>query len=311
LKAFKFTQFLVYWLYDHKQIAIPGIGIFNLERNPASLVHGEAMLYPPSYKITFQEDRSRITDDIFYRKHKMYCPSVTKHEYVAFGISLEEKLETEKLADIHGIGKLSVSAGQIVFEQDHSTANLLSRYYPNLKMKFFSTTGKAISWLDLKLSQLPHKFWSVYLPLLSSLALLLSVFILNKIQTGRKLPQPEEKTEPPKKAVTDTTANIEGLLDSILQSSNDVQLDSVGVTPEGLIIKQCIIITGAYRSEMYKNLMIQKIQQEGYKVYVEEINGLVRVGLQFECTDATLVEMLEKIRSTFDKNAWHLEDKEE
>ena len=310
MKAFKFTQYLVYWLYDHKQIAIPGIGIFNLERTPASQIPGEITLSPPSYKITFKEDRSMITDDNFFRKLKMYCPSVTKQEYNDYGRILENKLETDKLADIFGIGKLSVNGGQIVFEQDDSTATLLSRHYSKLKMKFFSKPIEAISWLDLKLSKLPNKFWTIYLPLLSSLALLSSIFIFNKLKTENKFVKPEEKTEVPKVKVTDTTENLEGVLDSILEGSGVVKLDSVGVTPEGDVIKQCIIITGAYRSEKYKNLMIERIQKEGYKVYTEEVNGLVRVGLQFECTDTTLIEMLKKIRSTFDKNAWHLEEKE-
>ena len=309
MKAFKFTQYLVYWLYDHKQIAIPGIGIFNLERTPSSQVAGETILNPPSYKITFQEDRSKNTDELFFRKLKIYSPGTSKKEYSEYGELLEGELKNNQKIRIDGIGLLFLNEGHLNFEQDLNTADLLSRHYAKVQMKFFSRPAKAISWLNLQLSKLPHKYWTIFLPLIGALALASSVFIL-KNRVSNNTTKIDPKTEISEPLTKTPNQQLDNVLDSILEDSGSVKIDSVGITNEGEVIRQCIIITGAYRSEMYKNLMIERIKKEGYKVYTEDVNGLVRVGLQFECTDAILAEMLEKIRSTFDKNAWHLEEKE-
>ena len=311
MKAFKFTQYLVYWLYDHRQIAIPGIGIFTLERTPAKQTAGENTIEPPSYQITFQEDRGWITDDSFFRKLKMYYPSLTKQLYTEFGKNIIEKMNDGQSVNIQGIGVLSIDQGRMVFEQDRAATTLLTRHYTKLKMRLFAKPMQVVSWLDIKLSKIPHKIWILLLPVLGALVLLSSTYILyhNKVPTSTYENQNSQDQYP--KPVEDSITSFDTLntSDSILDQGN-IAIDSVGISPEGETIKKCIIITGAYRSDRYKNIMIARIQDEGYEVYTEELDGLVRVGIQFECTASTLPEMLEKVRNSIDKNAWHLEEEE-
>jgi hypothetical protein len=56
--------------------------------------------------------------------------------------------------------------------------------------------------------------------------------------------------------------------------------------------------------------MIDKIKKSGYTLYTNVANGLTRVGLQFECTDATLKSTLEEVRRNIVIDAWSLNQKE-
>ncbi len=311
MREFNFTKYFMYLLYDHRQVLIPGLGIFTLERKKAYYRPGEEILEPPSYNISFKEDKSLSLDEGFLKKLRIYSPRLSKQEYLEFAITVTQALQNNQKFLLNNIGTLYMNGGQLIFEEEKTTTHLLTQHYPKLNLKFFTKPLPLITWLDLKLASLPHKFWTYVLPFFIMTILVLTIgyfgIQFDKTSNFSKIPIP---VNDPPVVITDTSQIIEDKLDSLLGSTGNVQIDSVGMTNEGEIIKRCIIITGAYRSELYKNIMIQKIEDLGYNVFIQDINGLIRVGIEFECTDATLTEMLEKIRSTIEKNAWHLENKE-
>jgi hypothetical protein len=312
LKEFNFTKYFTYLLYDHKQVAIPGLGIFKLERQNALLKPGDTIILPPSYNIQFHEDKSLLLEDGFLKKLKIYYPRLNKQEYLEYAKELTQTLERDNKVLLNNIGELYISDGKLFFVEDKSATNLLTQHFPILNTKFFSKPASIISWLDMKLASLPHKFWSYILPMLlvSLLAFSLLYFEIptNWIKKKVVIETPHPKTELP--IGKDSVKNIQEKIDSLLGEYGQINIDSVNTDPNGESIKRCIIITGAYRSEMYKNLMIEKITNLGYKVFIQDVDGLIRVGLEFECTESNLPEMLEKIRNTIETNAWHLDEKE-
>ncbi len=306
----------MYLLYDHKQVAIPGLGLFTLQRQSANQKAGEQIIIPPSYSIHFQQDSNFFIDDSFIKKLRTYQPSISKKEYLDYANEIINTLEKEKHVALGNLGNIYKSDDNIHFEEDKNVTSLLTQYLPILNLKYFSKPSSVISWLDLKLASLPHTFWTYGLPLvlmgLISLALFKSYHITN-IET-LKIDKSEIKETP--SVIVDSTASNDTLkvmydkIDSLIDDIEDVQIDSIGTNSNGEVIRRCVIITGAYRSSKYRDLMIDKIKISGYTVYTNEVNGLTRVGLQFECTDATLKSTLEKVRRNITSDAWSLDDKQ-
>jgi len=69
----------------------------------------------------------------------------------------------------------------------------------------------------------------------------------------------------------------------------------------------CVIVVGAFKRESNVKGMEVLLEEKGYQVYTEEINGLTRVGLYSSCMDAQLDSVLAICRSELESGAWVLQ----
>ena len=115
MKEFKFTKYLVYLLYDHKQVVIPGVGLFTLHRHNASQKAGEQTIVPPSYSIHFQQDSSLFIEDSFMKKLRMYQPSISKKEYIDYANEIVNTLDKEKQVVLGNLGNIYKKDDNILY----------------------------------------------------------------------------------------------------------------------------------------------------------------------------------------------------
>ncbi len=68
----------------------------------------------------------------------------------------------------------------------------------------------------------------------------------------------------------------------------------------------CVIVTGTFKNPKNITAMTDLIESLNYKVYRSNNNGLVRVGLRFDCNDTDLDAYLFNIREQIATKSWYL-----
>ena len=96
--------------------------------------------------------------------------------------------------------------------------------------------------------------------------------------------------------------------DSLDKFKNESVIDSVNVNKlnEQINNKPCIIIIGSFIKTSYAARLSMKVKENGYEVYRGEYGKYHRVGIQFNCFEQDLKEMLKELKKKFHPDAWVL-----
>jgi hypothetical protein len=105
----------------HKQLNIPGIGTFLLERKPATSDFPNRLIHPPSYQIALQENNVTPPKNFYNWLSQVF--GISEREAVIrfndFVYDIKQELGQGHIIYWHGIGKLSPSlGGGISFDPD-------------------------------------------------------------------------------------------------------------------------------------------------------------------------------------------------
>lgn len=293
-------------ILKNKRLLLPGIGEFRLIRYAANRSENQATLLPPSYKIQFK-NLSEISDQDW---EKQFQPNQIQ-EVTSYAQEILSKLFDSGVAQVKGIGILSKSNGHFDFYQDSITANWYTAGLPEVALTPARKTWVTIrSYIpDLLKIQKNHFVWDLIPAIAISLLMFASFHNFKTHQT------------PPKNGISGTLP-----VDTILTDSTDLDypksdtpsvviVDSVpiesvdssdpkGVPPSSK--RTCIIITGSFKTDYYRDRMMENLRKRGYKVYTETTDSMTRVGLEFECSDIELETYLRDIQKILAEDAWYL-----
>jgi hypothetical protein len=323
LKDFGFIKYLKYALVDHRELSLPGIGTFKLLRKPAQSNFENLTLKPPQYDISFDQYTTGEKENRTFKVLKTYYPRLEQDHFSRLSSLMRNFADHQKPFYLEGLGTLDIRNGSQVFEPDTNVSLGLTKGLEEIKQKFIVQEAKISSWLEAPKSEVPNNSWFRWLPILAVACLAFGLFKLfppsNSIlkNTKKEDPKPNEilptKPDPDTIIILDTFDNqaVKQIVDTIntsLGSSSAVKIEEVKAE-DGSITKKCIIITGAYTSDKYKQLMLDKITRNGYLTYSDRIGKLTRVGLQFECEGKDLIQMLKEVRSMIVSDAWYLDPK--
>lgn len=312
LEQYQFEKYFKHLLFDHKKLVIPGLGTFFLDRLPASMSSDRLQISPPSYHLRFEKDMIQ-KDNESASVLRNYYPGTTDQAFEDYSRLLVERLLNRGQIKIDDLGRLHLNEGEIIYEKNLDTQNMLTRHLPILTMTHLKSIFPPVPPVILSRIGSLSAFWTRWLPFLIAGFLTLGVAGLSyKINQTKIHPKPGNEAKPP--LITDTISNqtqtdtgsqadVEGdVKDTIVKSVEDA-----GLNKDGVMTKKCIIITGAYRTRMYKNVMIRNLEARGLKVFTETSpTGLTRVGFEFECAETELKSYLDSIRSAIQKDAWYL-----
>ncbi|HLY70047.1 MAG TPA: hypothetical protein VKR53_09995, partial [Puia sp.] len=109
------------YLYQHKNISIPGLGTIYLETIPSTTDAGKKMVLPPTYQFRFDKYFDAPDKDFFsYLASEKNIPDYEAIKwYNEFSYELRNKIRKEDKVTWDGIGILKKDyAGNIIFESE-------------------------------------------------------------------------------------------------------------------------------------------------------------------------------------------------
>ena len=289
---------------------IPGLGRFFLDRLPASFSVDRLQINPPSYHLRFEKDFIQ-QDKESLKVLQKYHPQANENDFSTYSKELVDKLLQRGYIKIDDLGKLHFRDGEIIYEKDILTQSMLSSGFPELAIANLKSLFPPLAPILLERFHPLSSYWARWIPFAIALLLALGVLGLSsKIKNTSLTYPPKKETKPPiiidtlgvsNRDTQNSTTNINDV-DSIVKSIEDI-----GVNDNGIVTKKCIIVTGAYRTAKYKDIMIQNLKTRGLKVFTETTtSGLTRVGFEFECAETDLKQYLDSIRSAIQNDAWYL-----
>lgn len=123
------TNLLYKYLIIHKQVALPGVGVFKIVRQPAKHDIANKVIEPPVLNIDFKSHTSTHNENFvkFVSKEKGIDKAAATEHFNDFAERLQEDMNAHKPVDLAGVGTLRKNAnGEITFEPAHILAN----YFP-------------------------------------------------------------------------------------------------------------------------------------------------------------------------------------
>jgi len=123
------VQLLYKYLIINKEVALPGVGIFYINRQPARHDYANQVFTSPALNINFNASTA-IPDKKFYEfmsKEKGMDEAEAVRNLYAFANRLNQEVKADKTVELPGMGILKKSAtGQLSFQP----ANVLNTYFP-------------------------------------------------------------------------------------------------------------------------------------------------------------------------------------
>ena len=107
-------QQLTTYLFQHRQVAIPQVGVFQLVQNPAALDYANRIIQPPTYTVQFlgKGDAGSLQEHSFNENERL----------LEFGQKLKNKLQKGDL-NWSGIGSFEYNNGHIKFHPNVITVD--------------------------------------------------------------------------------------------------------------------------------------------------------------------------------------------
>jgi nucleoid DNA-binding protein len=123
------VQFLYKYLIINKQVTLPGIGVFHIQRQPAKHDYVNKVFVSPALHIGFNPS-TELPDKRFYEfmsKEIGLDEAKAAENLFAFTNKLGEQVKANKIVELPGMGMLKRNAsGQLSFEP----TNVLASYFP-------------------------------------------------------------------------------------------------------------------------------------------------------------------------------------
>lgn len=302
-----FSKYLRFALYDYKRLAIPGLGMINLQRNSAFADLENYQVYPPKYEIKFLSDVS-VSNLETFKLLRSYLPDLSKSDFDSYMSARVSELNTTGQTDIEGIGTLNRNEEVVSFIPYEEATNLLTYGLNKLGLKKISNFIQSKQMDEVQSLPGVSSFWAFFLPLLITALLLASgIFFLNRDRMVVHKPKTNITITPP---IDNRTVDSVKISDTTMVAiiGREAIVSDILKNSDGSYIKKCVIITGAFKSTKYRDLMIERLRANGYDIFSEKKGKLTRVGIQFECHEKDLEKYLQAIRDTLDKEAWYLDE---
>lgn len=109
-------ELLARYLYQYKQLYIPGIGSFEVVEQPARLEYADRLIYPPSAEIRYSEEGSLKDTQLEYLEEELGTDRFAiEKKLQLFGQDLKQRLNGTPF-DWPGLGTLNWRHNKIEFE---------------------------------------------------------------------------------------------------------------------------------------------------------------------------------------------------
>lgn len=330
------NRYINHLLYTKGSVPLRGIGTITMERIPAILTPHKKNILPPKSKFSFSETEAN-TDQL--AKLLVESEGIGMDEALSiennYCQEILNQLINYNIVKVSDIGFLEKSDSTITFTP--SQQSLDQAYYglPVLPLNPVSKASPIIPEAVVLTTNTQikddHYEWLTYL---SSL-LLGAIMILAYHNFIEPFPYVTDQSADVETAIDanvlaeerssyDATEIVEdqSAMDSPLDESQDnvlppekevlnPVLEKSEDSSEVVLAKpnaetDCVIIIGVFTRTINALELADRLKEDGYNPYIENINDTQRVGLSFKCADYDLKDMINRVRKKYNRKAWYL-----
>jgi len=331
------NRYINHLLYTKGSVTLRGIGTISMDRVPSEITANKKEILPPKSKFSFSESENnsdqivellteseRIPKDAALAVEKEYCQEILN------------QLINYNIVKVSEIGFLEKKNSTITFTP--SQQSLDQAYYglPILPLNLVSKPAAMIpvastTVLSSALKDEDEYEWLTYLASLLLGALMILAYHYYVDPFPYALDQAEsKKTAMEAKVLADkrSTNEVAELNDDLsITESQEEEKPSEVIVPaeevedpifentedssEVVLAKpsaetDCIIIIGVFISTINALELSDRLKEDGYNPYMENINDTQRVGLSFKCAEYDLKDMITQVRKKYNRKAWYL-----
>jgi cell division septation protein DedD len=316
------SDILIQLLLRFERISFNGVGTLYLVRKSAAFENHRGLLSPPSEFLAFSdEDDKRFelsTLAAGFRPEDIHFQQMT----ASLSKQLTELLSSEGRTDLSGIGTVIKTATGFMFTPaaekfdgqfwglpvlDVSAVPLNHKRNNSGESNPISKPVQPLHFAEEKQST-GYFIWP-----LAAILLTIALLSLRYLNCSPEKNQNESaavtQIEPASDSVKGTTPadtsneSPETPADSTDSSQKEAADDTLDVKAfDG----ECIIIVGSFSRKSNADRMMKRVSEAGYKAYLGRNNGMVRVGMTFECNREDLTDSMKSMRGKFTKDAWYL-----
>ena len=317
------------YLYLNNRIDLPGIGNFKVYHIDQFLSNNETIIHPPFVKIKFNES---VTNEKCNDKlSKYYFDKDIESNLVEHFQDVINDLLNFGSSDIAGLGIVKrIDDSKVIFIP-HDVHDVANKYLPIIDTLSFQGHSKVASNEVLKDFSTQSKL-PINNPGFSSTA-------INKNSTTVENNGSKDKVKHisssarfniwkilasltfllvcffiVRQCLFNKTSFQNGGVDEMLMSipavtpSRDVQIDNEDYLMTKTVSSEesCIIILGTFNNIDNVRRLEDQIIKDGYKTVTSKHYSMTRVGIEFSCDNVDRKDLLNRIKSQYNKGAWYL-----
>ena len=315
------SDILIQFLLRFERISFNGAGTLYLVRKSAAFENHRSLLTPPSEYVAFTEETDTKYD--LSALAARFRPDDKQFQKMIASLSnqMTEMFKSKGRIDLSGIGTIIKSTTGFLFTPEAEKFDGQFWGLPVLDVSAVPLNHirnnreeniplvKPVQPLHFGEEKQPNTYFIWPLAAIFLTVALLSLRYLNcnpekNHNKAENITQIEPVSDsanaiiPADTSIDSTAAQVE-ITDSSLKTEDDT-LDIKSFDGE------CIIIVGSFSRKSNAERMMKKVSEAGYKTYLGRNNGMVRVGMTFECNTEDLTDSMKSMRGKFTKDAWYL-----
>ena len=326
-------RYVDHLLYTQGKLTLSGLGSIMMERIPAFISDDHKEIFPPRSKFTFidkEVDAHQLAEAIAFGDGIEMKEAVSvEHQWVE---QLSNELRTNKIVRLGGIGFLEEKENKLVFTPSIQSLDQVYYGLPTLPLNPLVQNPVAID-PSLAGVAVTHKDddrfeWLTYLGALvlgAAMILAYNYFIgpfpsHSGVASAaiERIASPEVGFKPDSDPVDEKTLNESNINPGASDDpSEEVAVldnvnENIALDSSEMILAQpdenteCIIIIGVFTRTINAIKLSDRLKEDGYNPYLENINDSQRVGIRFKCTNQNLEKMITGIRKKYNSKAWYL-----
>lgn len=322
--------YLLLWhLNQFGWFEIPGLGRFTGTRQSAFIDHLKNTIHPGSIDLNFVESNSLESETMIRNMilETGYSQDLLEEHLANLCQTISESFSQSNQFDFIPFGKLYKRSIGIHF--DKSEINLNQDFYGKKPLPItpvFRPAGVMEFHRELNVPIQKPARKSELKALLFALGLLWLIFLCLVF-----CPNKSTQNTASKQAIMNDTISQIQKEDTILNSSSsqdtgfqksmtsetsdttkglntEVKIDSNNIKQlnDSIRYRPCVIIVGSFIKVSNANLLSGKIVKQGYALYRGSYGEFNRVGVQFNCFEKNLNEVLEELKKLYHPDSWVL-----
>ena len=337
-----YSRYIYQMLMDHSRVAVPEMGTFILQFDQAFFGNNYEMLYPPKSKLYFSPSvdeqfilSSLLIEDGMLNEDASFIECELVRDYLD---AAKKQIPFEFI----GLGTLDNNVFKPLNEQHFDRYDGLKGISAKIIQKGVILHDESFQYYlkqpitEKNRPNLYAFFWPSLIAIITILCILF--WVISRIQVvdlnhdAENTILKEQNTNTEDKMYEKLDSSLAEQKPNVLDTLKDLSISEGIVTkPEKLkgevksdppIINlpkktiqndneensKCVVIVGAFRDKKNASKLEAMILAKGYEVFRQDVNGMKRVGVRYNCEKSNPEIFRDKIRRIFNQDAWHLHD---
>ncbi len=327
-QAVNIVYLLLCHLNRHKWFELPGVGVFTAVQNPSYIDHIEKKIIPANLSVHFNPVDSTRTEIMIQNmiSETGFDQKVLEEHLAAICHFINQGLKSKGLVEFKPFGLVSQSGEEIRFEQ--SPENIHLDFYlmdplhlepaiiPQFKKEILVEPAAPLPIRKTK----SKKQLTILIFAIAALWIIFLSFLFCPSKSNHHKSSPAVSVEDSLSLIKEPVAHIDSLdsnnlekdltneVDSISQFNNEVLIDSSNIEELDKMIKYkpCVIIVGSFKWIPYADRMAKQVSDDGFVLFRERFGKFHRVGVEFNCFEHDLQQMVDALRQKYHPEAWVL-----